>query len=426
MPSWWVTDALPFPLCISSETDEEHGSRFLDRVSIARGNIVPADHGRTIAAEELPPVPADPRQLYRPILQEGPLNNAAPLPLDFFPENGPPQRWVPAASLAGYTPSQAEPSVTLVTGGGEAWVPRRDLLSSDAFSQHLVAEMEDDGRARLRFGDEVNGKAPAGGTVFQAHYRVGNGSAGNLGRDSLAHLVDSGIPAGIQRIRNPLPALGGRDPEALEEARRYAPQAFRVQLRAVTADDYARVAERHPEVSRAVASFRLTASWHTVFVSIDRAGGLGVDEEFQEEIRNHLNRFRLAGYDLEIRPPRFVPLDVKLKICLAEGYFRSDVARALLRAFSNCLLPDGSLGFFHPDNWTFGQPIYLSRLYRVADAIPGVDSAHVERFKRWGRVAGQELEEGLIEMGGFEIARLDNDPSLRENGLLELELEGGL
>ncbi len=423
---WDAADALPFPLCISSDSDEEHGFQFVDRVSIARGNVVPADHGRTIAAEELPPVPAVTDRLYRPVLLEAPLTHAAPLPADFFPENGTPERWVPAAGLAGYTPSEAEPSVILATPAGEDWVARRDLLSSGSSSRHFVAEMKDDGRARLRFGDEVNGQAPAGGTAFQAYYRVGSGSAGNLGRDVLTHLVDSGIGAGIRSIRNPLPAVGGQDAEALEEARRYAPEAFRVQLRAVTAEDYARAAERHPQVQKAVARFRLTASWHTVFVSIDRASGLGVDRDFQEEIRNHLNRFRMAGYDLEIRPPRFVPLDVKFRICVAAGYFRSDVARALLRAFSNCPLPDGSLGFFHPDHWTFGQPVYLSRLVQVADAIPGVDSAHVERFKRWGRVAEQELEEGVIEMSGFEIARLDNDPSLRENGLLELEMEGGL
>ena len=42
---WDVADALPFPLCLSSVTDEEHGARRIADVSVARGNMAPADHG---------------------------------------------------------------------------------------------------------------------------------------------------------------------------------------------------------------------------------------------------------------------------------------------------------------------------------------------------------------------------------------------
>ncbi len=43
--TWAADDALPFPLCISSTSDVEHGSVAVHGVSVARGNIVPADHG---------------------------------------------------------------------------------------------------------------------------------------------------------------------------------------------------------------------------------------------------------------------------------------------------------------------------------------------------------------------------------------------
>ena len=41
------------PLCLSAETDAAFGRVYLPRVSVARGNIVLADHGRTIADEAL-------------------------------------------------------------------------------------------------------------------------------------------------------------------------------------------------------------------------------------------------------------------------------------------------------------------------------------------------------------------------------------
>jgi hypothetical protein len=40
----------------------------------------------------------------------------------------------------------------------------------------------------------------------------------------------------------------------------------------VTEEDYARAAEKHPEVRKAVATFRWTGSWHTVFLAIDPEG----------------------------------------------------------------------------------------------------------------------------------------------------------
>ncbi len=48
--AWAAEDALPFPLCISAVTDERRMARsILDNVSLARGNMVLADHGLTSA-----------------------------------------------------------------------------------------------------------------------------------------------------------------------------------------------------------------------------------------------------------------------------------------------------------------------------------------------------------------------------------------
>ena len=83
-------------------------------------------------------------------------------------------------------------------------------------------------------------------------------------------------------MRNPLPATGGVDPESVEEVRRFAPVAFRTQERAVTAEDYARMAERHEHVQRAAGSFRWTGSWRTVFVTVDPL--VGDDDTVEEDL----------------------------------------------------------------------------------------------------------------------------------------------
>src|SRR5262249_22681201 len=59
--TWNEEDALPFPLCISSVTDIDHGEQPLDDVSIARGNVILCDHGLSVveskAASEIVPRP---------------------------------------------------------------------------------------------------------------------------------------------------------------------------------------------------------------------------------------------------------------------------------------------------------------------------------------------------------------------------------
>jgi hypothetical protein len=120
-----------------------------------------------------------------------------------------------------------------------------------------------------------------------------------------------------------------------------------------------------------------------------------------------------------------VPLEVEIKVCVAADHFTGDVRRAVLAVLSNRVLPDGRKGFFHPDNFTFSQPVHLSRLYAAVAPVEGVDSAEVVTFKRYGQEPAGELEQARIDLGRLEVARLDNDPNTPENGLLTLTMLGG-
>ena len=62
------------------------------------------------------------------------------------------------------------------------------MLGSDRFARDFVVETEDDGQAYLRFGDGVLGRQPEPGSAFAVTYRIGNGTAGNIGADAIAHL----------------------------------------------------------------------------------------------------------------------------------------------------------------------------------------------------------------------------------------------
>jgi hypothetical protein len=445
--AWAAADALPFPLCISATADAAHDHQVLDDVSFAQGNIVLADHGRTYKHEDLGVVP--PSTLTRaPVLAAHRCSDAAPAPVPprFYPTlahspltqiatigpgesvDEPPRRQrfgpdAPAAAAFQWQPRDVLPDIDLNDRNGEVWLPEFDLLASDSLAKRFVAETESDGGTWLRFGDGTNGRRPSSGASFSARYRAGNGATGNVGAEALAHLALN-EPA-IIGVRNPLPAQGGEDPQSIGEVRQKAPVAFRTQERAVTEDNYAAVAQRDPSVLSARGTFRWTGSWHTAFVTVEREGGLAVDTDFAARTRQRLESFRMAGCDLEIDGPRYVPLEIEMMVCVLDGYFRADVERALLDVFSNHTLPDGRRGVFHPDNFTLGQTVFLSPLYAAAQSVPGVASVLVTVFQRRDTPGRAGLDQFQLPMSRLEIARLSNDPDFPERGVFRLTMGGG-
>jgi hypothetical protein len=431
---WRREDALSFAFCLSRRRAQ--GDLVRD-VTLARGNLVLADHGittgETIALAS--PVPAD--AAFRLPLSQGPLTlQCEPEKVEHDPATGRISTERRELDCAASGARAAVAVFATFPTGSELWEPVPDLLDSPRFEPHFVAEVGNDGRASLRFGDGEYGREPAGATAFRAVYRIGNGTAGNVGAESIAHVAVNGVAGWIDAVRNPLAAIGGADAETIEEVRRRAPQAFRAeQFRAVTEADYVAAARRLPEVAGAVAAFRWTGSWYTVFVAVDPAdpadlvrrprGLTRLSPRLERTVRAFLTRYRLAGYDLEVRPPRFVPLEIEIEICASRDHFRADVAKAVVDALSTRLLPTGARGFFHSDNFTFGQPVYLSRLYAAVERVEGVDSAVVRVFQRAGGVDLGELQKGVVPIGPWEIAQLDNDPSFMESGVLRVVARGG-
>jgi hypothetical protein len=309
------------------------------------------------------------------------------------------------------------------------WTPQLDLFSSQAEDCHYVAEVDDLGVAHLRFGDGQLGRAVEAGETFFADYRVGNGPAGNIGAGTIKQFVfvnETVVGLGIS-VSNPLASQGGTAPESVDEVKLFAPGTFLTTLeRAVTADDYATIAERNPKVQRAAATLLWTGTGYEAHVAIDPLGTETVDENLIEEIQEYLYRFRRIGHDLRVVPAQYVPLDMAMTVEVLPDYISGHVRSALLDAFSDKVLADGSLGFFHPDNLSFGDSIYVSQLVAAAQSVTGVASVTVTRLQRLYAGPDHELEQGLLAIGPLEVAQLDNDPEAPERGKLVLALRGGL
>ena len=131
------------------------------------------------------------------------------------------------------------------------------------------------------------------------------------------------------------------------------------------------------------------------------------------------------GHDVIVVPAQYVPIRLGLTICVLPDYLQGHVEAALLDVFGDQVLADGERGVFHPDNLTFGTDIYLSQIMAAAQAVTGVESVVVTKLERFFEGPNGELESVLLPIGPLEVARLDNDPSFPENGVLSLDMRGG-
>lgn len=437
--TWAAEDAPPFPVCISSITDAAHGSRPLPAVSAVLGNIVPADHGVWQCWEDLgtvpsaPPTPVlasacqcalqgnsqratgAPRPRYFPQLSQSPVTFAAPA------DNTLPASQFLAPPFTGTSLPVAQ--IALTDDLGQPWTVLDDLLSSDDSQRVCVLEIEQDGAAFIRFGDGVYGQAPEPNMDFQARYRIGNGSAGNIGGDSLAHILTN--VAGVLQVRNPLPAAGGVDAETMEHIRQQAPFAFRTQLRAVTEDDYGAMALQDPAIRQARGTLRWTGSWYTAFVSVEPQTGDTPDAMLVKATTERLNLLRMAGTDLAVEGAVIVGLRIEMNICVAADHFQADVWKALLAVFTTGNQCTGQPGILNADNFTFGETIYASPLVAAAQAVEGVASAALTVFERMDNPSIDGVAQGFLKMARLEIARCDNDPSRLDHGVLVFHMDGG-
>jgi hypothetical protein len=427
---WSADDALPFSLCISSTSDALHQSTAVPIVSVARGNIVPADHGTWIENESVgtvPPAPPAPE-----ITASCNCGTPTPLPAAlprFYPQlaRSPLTFSVPydckssAHAFIAPDAASAVPLITAQSDDGRIWTPIGDLLSSTDAKPLFVPEIEVDESVFLRFGDGTYGMAPDTGLSFTTTYRVGNGVMGNIGRDTLAHVVFK--PNAIRSVRNPVAVSGGVDPESMEHARQWAPFAFQSQKRCVTEDDYARMTPVPGEIREARGTLRWTGSWYSVFVSVEAVRTL--TPRLIQDTTRRLNLLRMMGIDLAVEGAIIVGLTIRMRICVAPDHFAGDVYTSLMKVFVSGDQCSGGSGLLNASNFSFGATVYASPLIAAAQAVPGVLTASLATFARMDDPSVDGMAKGYLTMGRLELPRCDNDPNHLDHGLFALHLDGG-
>jgi hypothetical protein len=443
---WHEEDALRFDYSFTTFCPGPPPNSVED-VSIFYGNLLPVYAGRPLEAHFYEPGSLLPSETdtvkHRHFERMDRFGDGRDWVLAELPDEGPLAYLAPSTGAAptGEEPARSTLWLQVEPPGAarETWDEVESLVHSDESPEngdHYMVETDERRRSRLRFGNGTNGRLLPAGSIVHAEYQIGGSHAGNIGADQLINIqpLTGALNGAVVTTTNPFDVTDGRDPEPAERIRRNAPEAFRArQLRAVTLADYVKRAEEIAGVSRAVARYAWTGSWRTVRIAIDPAGFVALGDarsdalwdELRPRVADHLEAVRLIGEDLELRPPRYVPLEIDVVVCADPAYWREDLRFVLEQEFSDVWTSDGRRGFFHSDEWTFGQDLHRSAIEGRIHGIAGIKHVVSITMKRFSAplpgVPGAEV----LEMGFDEIVLLANDPDHLERGLIRFEVQGG-
>ncbi|NNC05161.1 hypothetical protein HJC10_20180 [Corallococcus exiguus] len=325
----------------------------------------------------------------------------------------------------------------------DPWTLVDDLSVQGPGDEVFVLRATPTGGASLRWGDGVNGAVlPPRETTLGLSLRVGLGTAANVGEGVLTRLLQ--VPLDPQRsasagellaqsmddvralvrVDNPLPAVEGRDAESLDSIRYRAPAGVSQPLSAVTVDDYVRMLQQMPEVAGASARAvdRDLRTVIRVTVLLRDEDTLDRDELLRRwaGVRSRLEEIRLLGVDVEALPPKWVPLDLDLEVDASPHAQADQVRDAVVGAIA------GDGGLLDPDRSGLNGDVQLADLYQAVLRVPGVTAVRVKRFRRLEPQSQERLEAGVIPIGPDEVATARGGYWPGSEGVLTVQVCGGL
>jgi hypothetical protein len=250
---------------------------------------------------------------------------------------------------------------------GRVWQQVENLRDSGPTDPHYTVRLVRDGELAVVFGDGRNGRRlPTGANNVRVSFRSGAGLGGNVPAGSLAKVARP-HPL-VEAVEQPLAAAGGNDMEDVESLRRNAPAMVLTLERAVSTEDFASLAMGHSSVWQARAFFRRKADprWQRVEVVVVPANG-GELGALEDTLSEFLHAHAVPGVEVVISRFQGDPVSLDVQVEVDTHAFSPD---AVVRAVRAALLDALSLR-----RRQLGQPLYLSDVYKVVEAVPGVESS---------------------------------------------------
>jgi hypothetical protein len=328
-------------------------------VTTVNANVGAATHGQSVAEIMGGGDATQPNQVFT--LKQSPLT------------------YVPAPNATG------RQSTLQIKANGAAWTEVPSLYEKQPTQTVFSTLGQADNSTDALFGDGVEGAAlPTGQNNIQALYRIGSGSAGNVGAASLTTLVDR--PLGVSGVTNPQPATGGTDPQSMIDLRANAPMTVLTLGRAVSMTDYQNFAAIYPGIAKAYAVWIPSGPMRGIFITVAGIGGAPLVPP-NTTLTNLVNSLQNSGNPLiPIQVQTFIEtlVGVTADVKYADGVDPNAVGTQVINALQQ------TFGFAQRN---FGQGMSVDQVAAVIQAVPGVVAVNV-----------RSITPGLSSTGG-DLAR---------------------
>lgn len=235
-----------------------------------------------------------------------------------------------------------------------------------------------------RIGKTINnlslGSIPKPSQTMFIKYRVGGGTASNIGVNTLTNLglvdvIVNGSDRNINRIvrdsisiNNPIPALGGKESPSVEEIRNLVRYNFSAQDRCVTIKDYQSRVPLMP--GKFGVPFR-TGVWeernkiNVSILALDSDSKLTTQSTsaLKQNIGEYLADYRMINDYITIKNGRVINLGIEVDLFIEKSIPKGDVISNVITTIKE---------YLDINNWDMGDNIYLSQLIENVNSVGGV------------------------------------------------------
>lgn len=270
--------------------------------------------------------------------------------------------------LVSHIPSTAAESGVVpdidVAVDGTVW-PWRDYIDVTAEgAKAWSSTLTEDGEVMIRFRRRL----PTGTNIVTVlRHRVGTGAAGS-GIPPLSFTKPQKKHPYVDAITQPFPTSGGADREAVESLRASAPSRLAANGRAVSLDDFQRLATGLSSVWRARA-FEQPGSgiMRVIRLTVVPANGAALTDALKDILRPAILSKAIPGVRLSFHPFQPLPLHINAEVRAdLTSFDATDVEAAAEAALIR------SLGLVNRD---FGQPFHVAEALAALEAVPEVETA---------------------------------------------------
>ncbi len=244
------------------------------------------------------------------------------------------------------------------------------------------------------FNSTALGEIPRPNTTLYVRYRVGGGTAANIGANVINSVgfVDMFVngPNATNnqavrqslRVNNPIPAFGGGDEPTIDEIRWMTKYNFASQNRAVTIKDYISTIFKMP--GKFGVPFRMQVSENQnkvefALLGLNSQGKLdnSSTNTLKENMATWLADYRMINDYVLIKDGKVINLAFDIDLYTDKSFNQAEIINNVINTVKN---------YFDVNKWQMGQNIYISQLIEQINNVAGV--LNITDIKAYNKVGG--------------------------------------